>query len=137
MNKIKQVLVIRKDLKMRRGKECVQAAHASMKVLLDMGCLYDPFGQNIPEEKSFIIDKLNPDIIEWISGSFAKICVTVNSEQELLDLRDKAVFARLPHVLITDNGKTEFNGIPTNTVLAIGPAKEEDLNPITGHLLLY
>jgi len=27
---VKQVIVIRRDLKMRRGKECAQAAHASM-----------------------------------------------------------------------------------------------------------
>ena len=32
---VKQIIVIRKDLKMRKGKMCAQAAHASMKVLLD------------------------------------------------------------------------------------------------------
>ena len=31
----KQVIVVRKDLNMRKGKMCAQVAHASMKVLLD------------------------------------------------------------------------------------------------------
>ena len=30
---VKQVIIIRKDLKMRKGKMCAQAAHAAMKVV--------------------------------------------------------------------------------------------------------
>ena len=33
---IKQVIVVRKDLNMRKGKIATQVAHASMKVLLDV-----------------------------------------------------------------------------------------------------
>lgn len=38
---------------------------------------------------------------------------------------------------ITDVGRTEFNGVPTITALAIGPNKSEDIDKITGHLKLY
>lgn len=38
--------------------------------------------------------------------------------------------------LIVDNGKTEFNGVKTPTCLAIGPAEDVDLEPVTGHLKL-
>ena len=34
---VKQVIVMRKDLNMRKGKMIAQGAHASMRVLLDAG----------------------------------------------------------------------------------------------------
>jgi len=37
---------------------------------------------------------------------------------------------------ITDSGKTEFGGVPTNTVVAIGPDHPEIIDSITGHLKL-
>ena len=37
MDRAKQVIVMRKDLNMRKGKMIAQGAHASMKVLLDAG----------------------------------------------------------------------------------------------------
>ena len=72
----------------------------------------------------------------WLTGSFAKVCCRVNSEEELLVIRDKAVEAGLEVHVITDSGKTEFHGVPTNTCLAIGPDVAEKIDEITGHLEL-
>lgn len=60
----------------------------------------------------------------------------MNSEAELLAIRDKAIEAGLEVHLITDSGKTEFHGEPTNTCLAIGPDLAEKIDPITGELQL-
>jgi PTH2 family peptidyl-tRNA hydrolase len=68
--------------------------------------------------------------------SFVKICVGCDSEAELLELHEKAKAAGLPVGLIQDNGTTEFHGVPTYTCLAIGPAKSEEIDKITGHLTL-
>ena len=38
--------------------------------------------------------------------------------------------------VITDNGTTEFNGIPTKTCLALGPDKAEILDKVSGHFKL-
>lgn len=38
--------------------------------------------------------------------------------------------------LITDSGKTEFHGEPTDTCLAIGPGEADKIDEITGHLQL-
>ncbi|MEM6589590.1 MAG: aminoacyl-tRNA hydrolase [Pseudomonadota bacterium] len=113
---MKQVLLIRKDLKMRRGKEIAQGAHASMKATLE----------NMDD----------PRVKTWLSGAFAKIALAVESEEELLDLYEKAKAKKLVAALITDSGKTEFNGVPTNTVVAIGPDAPEVIDAITGHLKL-
>ena len=51
----KQVIVIRKDLKMRKGKMCAQAAHASMKVILNELLSYRK-GGSINYQINLIID---------------------------------------------------------------------------------
>lgn len=126
---VKQVIVIRKDLNMRKGKLASQAAHASMAVILNRG------GVKHPESDKLVID-MTPDMKTWLTGLFTKICVGVNDEEELLDIHDKAVLSGLPCALIQDAGLTEFDGEPTFTAVAIGPAKSEDIDKITSHLKL-
>lgn len=124
---IKQVIVIRKDLGMRKGKMCAQAAHASMAVLTNrMWHTEDPV--------MYVLD-LTDDMVEWAySGVFTKIVVGCDSEEELLSLQTQANDAGLPTALIMDAGKTEFNGVPTYTALAVGPAKSDEIDKITGDL---
>ena len=71
-----------------------------------------------------------------MESSFTKITVSVDSEDELIDIYNKAKDAGLTVHLITDSGLTEFHGIPTKTCLAIGPNFSEKIDPITGHLKL-
>lgn len=129
---VKQVIVIRKDLKMRRGKEIAQGAHASIAFItrrIRSGPMwYD--GAEIDGGLSEAEDK-------WLKSSFTKICLVVDSEQELRDLCDKASDAGLECNLITDAGKTEFDGVPTVTCLAIGPDYSSKIDPFTKHLKLY
>lgn len=131
---IKQVIVVRRDLKMRRGKECAQSAHASMKWLVDRirqsGFLYSIYGHD--GELKFSDDEL-----EWLTGKFTKICVQVDSETELLAVHKAAQEAGLTSSLIQDAGATEFNGVPTFTAVAIGPNDADAIDKITGNLKLY
>jgi len=114
---MKQVIIVRTDLKMRRGKEVSQGSHASVKAVLDY--LH------------------HPNIKMWMNDIFTKIVVGVDSVEELLDLYDR--FKRdtdLPCSLIQDSGKTEFNNVPTYTAIALGPADANDLDPYTRSLSL-
>lgn len=111
---------MRKDLKMRRGKEIAQGSHASMAFLLK--------GQ---------ITAGSTIIMDWLNGGQTKVCLQINSEEELLELHKKAQSAGLISNYITDAGRTEFNGVPTKTCVAIGPNKSEDIDKVTGHLKLY
>ncbi len=113
---MKQVIVVRKDLNMRKGKMAAQVAHGSLGVTL----------ANLE----------HPDVKEWLSGAFTKICVSCETEDELLALEEAADEAGIINCLITDSGKTEFRGVPTNTVLAVGPANRDDIDKITGNLKL-
>jgi len=117
---IKQVIIIRKDLKMRRGKEISQGSHSAMAFLLEN------------EGKSF-----DAETKLWLQEGQTKITLQVNSEEELEELYKKAKKMELRSHLITDAGRTEFNGVPTKTCLAIGPNRASDIDEITGNLKLY
>lgn len=122
----KQVIVIRKDLNMRKGKMVAQGAHASMKAILDLG-KYE--GDKLTIQMD---DRIRP----WLMGLFKKITVSVNNEQELLDVYNKAKAIGIATSIIIDSGLTEFNGIPTLTAVAVGPDHSEVIDKITKDLPL-
>ena len=137
MAETKQVIVVRKDLKMPRGKIAAQASHASVGALLQ-----SMFGKRLEESDfdGFQINKtpiVNDATKDWLAGEFTKICVYVESEQELMNIYEKAQKNGLNVCLITDNGHTCFNGAKTKTCLAIGPCFSTDVDPITKDLKLY
>ena len=128
----KQTIIIRKDLKMRKGKMVAQGSHASMKVFLDVWSV----DVDSTETNYILTAPKGSAMQEWLDDSFTKIALSVDSEEELLALYEKAKELRLPCSLVTDNGKTEFHGVKTNTAVAIGPAWPEEIDPLTGHLPL-
>lgn len=125
--KIKQVIVMRKDLNMRKGKMIAQGAHASMCFMSKR--MQSAFGSG--KEPKFSTEEK-----QWMEGSFAKVCLYVNSEEALLHIFHKAREVGLTCELITDSGLTEFHGQPTNTCIAIGPHSSDKIDPITGDLKL-
>jgi len=127
----KQVIVIRRDLKMRRGKEIAQGAHASMAWLRQRVMPHlTPAG---------VADQVKFSEAEraWLEGSLRKVTVKVGSEADLLAVYDKAIEAGVLVHLITDRGLTEFGGTPTRTCLAVGPDYDDRIDPVTGDLELY
>jgi PTH2 family peptidyl-tRNA hydrolase len=130
MKRIKQVILIRKDLKMRRGKEIAQGSHASMEFLVCQ--LRERLSHNA--ELSM---QLNDKEKSWVREGMAKVCLQVNSEQELLDHHEKANSQGLRSYLIKDSGRTEFGGVPTFTACAIGPDEAELIDVVTRDLKLY
>lgn len=114
MNRVlKQVIVIRKDLNMRKGKMCAQAAHASLNAAL----------------------KVQDSILKkWMNEGQTKIVVSVDSEEELINLY-LSIPTIFPVYLVKDAGYTEFKE-PTFTALAIGPYYSEQIDEYTGNLKL-
>jgi PTH2 family peptidyl-tRNA hydrolase len=134
----KQVIVVRTDLrnsngqKIRTGKIASQVAHASLGALLKCFRKYttsdDTTVYNIEFGKDCVMEN-------WLNGIFTKICVSVDSEEELLKIYD-SLPNEIPKALITDSGLTEFNGVPTITCIGIGPYISEEIDKYTGHLKL-
>ena len=113
----KQVIVVRTDIKMSKGKMAAQAGHAAVSAS-------EYARKNRPEW-------WNP----WIIEGQCKIAVKVKSEQEILELERKARNAKLPAALIVDRGLTELPP-ETTTCLGIGPAPADKVDAITGKLSL-
>jgi len=122
----KQVIVMRKDLGMRKGKMIAQGAHASLAVLLERGHM----------NAEMVVIDLDEPTLAWLGGRFTKVCVSVDSEAALLAIVGKAKAANIPVALVTDAGVTEFKGVPTKTCCAVGPAWTDDVDAITGELPL-
>jgi PTH2 family peptidyl-tRNA hydrolase len=127
----KQVIVIRRDLRMRRGKEIAQGAHAASAWLADRVM------QDIWPNEDVAHLSVTTAQQSWLQSSFRKVTVKVNSEEELIAVYAKALDAGLEVHLITDRGLTEFGGVPTRTCLAVGPDYDDLIDPVTGDLELY
>lgn len=129
----KQVIVMRTKypddkggtFKPRTGKLIAQACHASISFLTNKLDEYYKIDGYFTEAQK-----------HWLDNDFAKICLQVETEEELLDIAAKAVEAGVECHVIVDNGTTEFHGVPTRTCLALGPDIPEKINAITGHLKL-
>ncbi len=113
----KQVLVIRTDLKMSRGKIAVQMAHAAVS--------------SAEEARKHTPTSWR----KWLWEGQKKVAVKVATEADLISLREKSVKAGIPTYLVRDRGLTE---LPPGTVtsLGIGPASTKTVDKITGDLQL-
>jgi PTH2 family peptidyl-tRNA hydrolase len=128
----KQVIVLRTDLNMRKGKMAAQAAHASMKVFFDRATLMRHADEKVP----YLMVKMWNEARDWFLGAFAKVVVGIDSEEGLLELQKQADTAGIPSAIIVDSGRTEFHGVSTRTALAIGPDEAAKIDKITGSLKL-
>jgi PTH2 family peptidyl-tRNA hydrolase len=113
----KQVIVVRTDIKMSKGKVAAQAGHAAVSAA-------EYARKNRPEWWT-----------PWTREGQCKIAVKAKSEQELVDLERKARNAGLPAALIVDRGLTQLPP-ETMTCLGIGPAPADKVDAITGKLSL-
>lgn len=159
---IKQVIIMRTTYpsengtkKLRRGKEIAQACHASIAFLtrkIQRLLTGDNFNDWISNSihaddpaEAYIegfkaateLLNISPVELEWINGIFTKICLKVETEEQLLEIKRRADEKGLQCRLITDRGLTEFGGVLTNTCLSIGPDHAEKIDEVTGGLELY
>ena len=111
MADIKMVLVVRKDLNMRKGKIAAQCGHAATGATLQA-----IFGSRLFEEDFTFGDdgwdikkpavNIDGATKEWLAGNFKKVCVSVDSEEELDRIADAANKAGINCCVIVDDGLT-------------------------------
>ena len=116
MTEIKQVIVVRTDLDMGKGKIAAQVGHACV-----LGAEH--------------VRKSNSSwFMKWWNGQ-EKVVVKVSSLKELEKIRDGAIELALPWSEVTDAGHTQI-APGTTTCISIGPAPENLIDKITGELSL-
>jgi PTH2 family peptidyl-tRNA hydrolase len=114
MSELKQVILVRQDLQLPKGKLAAQAAHASIEAV-------------------FHSDKKL--VNKWHDSGMAKIVLKVKDEKELLSYFQQAKDEDLAASLITDAGRTTV-APGTRTCVGIGPDEAEKIDKITGKLSL-
>lgn len=138
--KAKQMIVMRRDLHMRKGKIAAQAGHACVEATL-MALAREGRLQDIRLAGSWVaLDHAENDsspLTSWFDAGIAKVCVYVDSEDELLDIAAQGREKGFACALIRDAGLTEFHGDSTFTCLAFEPLYPEQIDPITGELPLF
>jgi peptidyl-tRNA hydrolase, PTH2 family len=117
MTQYKQVIVVRQDLKMGKGKLAVQVAHAAVSS-----------AEQARKHKASWYDS-------WFHENQAKICVKVEGEKELRLLKGRVDEAGIPNALIQDAGLTQLEP-GTTTCLGIGPLPSDLADRYTGDLKL-
>jgi PTH2 family peptidyl-tRNA hydrolase len=108
----KQVILMREDLKLPKGKMAAQAAHAAVEAVLR-------------SDK----DKVK----KWRNEGMMKIIVKVKDEKELFKYKSQAEAFMLTTAVITDAGKTVVEP-GTVTCMAIGPDEERMIDKVSGNL---
>ena len=136
----KQMIVMRRDLKMRKGKIAAQAGQACEEAVL-MALVREGRGADLQATDNWAWlyhdeGDVTP-LTEWFDAGVAKVCVYVDSEEELLDLAERGRELGFVVALVRDAGHTEFHGEPTFTCLAFEPLPAEKIDPLTGDLPLY
>ncbi|NYZ79921.1 peptidyl-tRNA hydrolase [Candidatus Micrarchaeota archaeon] len=116
MSDVKQVIVVRKDLKLTRGKMSAQVAHAAV-------------------EAYRLARDVSPQIASvWLKEGAKKVVLYVDDQAELMSLMKK-IPPSIPTKLIIDAGLTQLEP-GTMTCLGIGPYYEDELDRYTGDLKL-
>ena len=131
MKQVKQVILIRQKFpdgdgglkKLRTGKYVAQGSHASMAFLT-----------RVVKDGSKV--KFTKETKQWLAEGTTKICLKVETEEQLIELFQQAKDAGLKAHLITDAGHTEFGGVPTKTAVAIGPNYSKEIDKLTSGLKL-
>ena len=101
------------------GKMVSQGAHVAVRALLVRDATTD----------RLVLDHC-PDVDGWLANNETKIVVEVKSEEKLLNVYQKAMDAGLRCSIVRDITLQKF------TAVAIGPAPEEMIDPITKRLRL-
>jgi len=113
---IKQVIVVRTDLEMGKGKIAAQVGHACV-----LGAEH--------------VRKSHPDWFnEWWNGQ-EKIVVKIGSLKELEQIKEHAISLDIPWSEVSDAGHTQI-APGTTTCISLGPAPEGLIDKVTKDLKL-
>ena len=116
MGDIKQVIVVRTDLDMGKGKIAAQVGHACV-----LGAEH--------------VRKSRPEWYNQCWGGQEKVVVKVSGIKELQEVKRHAIDLNLPWSEVSDAGHTQL-APGTTTCISIGPAPENLIDKITGSLKL-
>lgn len=133
----KQIIIVRKDLKMSPGKTAAQVSHASSMFMMNWFKKNCCFG--------YAEGKVNENIIsKWMEGEYTKCILEAKNKSQLLKAMIAAESAGMKEnedfFLVYDNCHTELEPEEdgrTLTCIGFLPMDSEKINTITKRYQLY
>lgn len=131
---LKQVIVVRRDLKLKRASIAALVAKASAEFFLD---------NNESSHGDKLMVNLTPQESEWLTSGSTRIVLGVTSENALKSLMFKAELAGLSCYPVSTNSSTSREEgdlgdlIEETLCAAIGPDDSDKIDQITGNLKLF
>lgn len=119
---LRMVFFIRNDLKMSKGKIAAQVGHGVQYLIMD---------QMTKTEDSY-----HDIFFKWHKGDSIKVCLKVDSLEELQCFKTMGDDLGFPTTLVIDKGFTCFDGQETPTVVGWGPIWKSQHQELTEHLKL-
>lgn len=117
MEELKQVIIVRSDIEMGKGKTAAQVAHASLM-------------------SYFEAEKMDKEVTKkWLATGEKKIVLKIDSEETMKRLAEAFKFKKIPCALVSDAGLTQLPP-GTHTALGVGPWPAAELDNLTGKLKL-
>jgi len=109
---LKQVILVRSDLALPKGKMAAQVAHASLEAAM----------------------KSDKQLVSaWREEGGKKVVLKVDDDKQMLAFKELCARAGLKTALIIDAGHTVL-APGTMTCLGVGPDSEEKIDKVTGKL---
>ena len=124
MRNVKQVIVIRKDLRLRKNKLVSLAIRATMQFILD---------NNESDRPDELQVKLSQQEVYWLKNSFDNDILVVNSQDALSDIILKAELNGINVYSIFEKSKKSDEG-PQLICAAFGPDEEDQISQVVGNL---
>lgn len=112
MGDYKQVIIVRADLKLPKGKMAAQVAHGSVEAAMKSD---------------------STKLKRWLESGQKKVVLKIDNEKELVKIFQRAKDQGLCASLITDAGHTVLKP-GTKTVVGIGPDLEDNIDLIAKDL---
>jgi PTH2 family peptidyl-tRNA hydrolase len=124
-NDIKQVIVVRKDLNLKKSKLAAYVSHASMKFLLE---------NNESERGDEFTIKLSPEEAVWLKEGSSPLIFGINSETALRDMLFRAELDGIEVYPLFVESKEDFGGEKTLVCAAFGPSSFGEFTKIVSKL---
>ena len=125
---LKQVILLRRDMKLRRAEAAALASKASMSFILE---------SDMSERSSNVQVDISGIEAEWMLGSAKRIVLGVSSEDTMKKLLLKAEVQGVSTYEIIGSSSGKADEGSQIIAASLGPDEDDKLDIITGNLKLF
>ena len=122
---VKQVIILKKNVGMRRAKAASYIARASLQFLVE---------NDVSDRKDVVQTSLSPEESLWLRNGQKRDIYVIDSYDTMSDIVFKAKVLNIDAYAVFDNKDHDDLDESTPVCIALGPASSEELEKFTSKL---